>query len=144
MWNPFKKSPVDLTKSTASDYPRAVAVLVKHLNASRPVESETHAKYHMILSQLADLHLKNEQLADAKETFGELANFYTEKGFFAKAVAILKKMHRLDPDDPVVLERIAEFNRQVPKYMVNTQMAEDLVKRSESLRQEQIDDDQVS
>lgn len=132
MWNPFRK------KSTAEQLPdssfgKEIPSLTRELDNSRDEDSPTHSKYHVLLGQIADLHLRDDRPSHAKELYGELVEYYVDKGFMAKAVAILKKMHRIDPKDPDVLRRIADFNRKVPKYMVNTQMADELVEKSEEL-----------
>ncbi len=137
MWNPFrkKKDVSELIKD--GSFIDARAQLLDELDESRDLSSDTHSKFHVLLGQIADLCLKQDQPLEAKKYYAELVDHHVERGFYTKAVAILKKMHRLDPEDPEVLTRIADFNRRVPKYMVNTKMAEELVEKSKEIESNQ-------
>ena len=60
--------------------------------------------------KLADLLCRANLKEDALVLYDSLAKGYTERGFFAKGVAVYKQMQRIDPADPNVYLRLAELN----------------------------------
>src|SRR3712207_8094733 len=47
--------------------------------------------------KIGDLYAKKGSKQDAIETYGKVARFYHEQGFFLKAVAVYKQILKLDP-----------------------------------------------
>ena len=90
---------------------------------------------HLLLNQLADAYMQEGNTKQALKYFTELAASYEKAGFNNKAVAIYKKALSLNPNDPELLEIIAGFNQRVPKFMVNTQLAQDMKSKSAQLKQ---------
>ncbi len=92
-------------------------------------------KYPVLLGQIADLHLKLDDKLKAADRFVDLADFFDQQGFYKKAVATYKKVLKLEPGNPNVLDKIADFNRRVPKFMVNTQMAQEMIGKSKDIKE---------
>jgi len=66
-----------------------------------------------VLLKIGELQQKKGDQAGAAETFGRVADAYGEQGFFLKAVAVLKQMLKLAPDDLRVNERLAGLYQQL-------------------------------
>ncbi|HMB53438.1 MAG TPA: tetratricopeptide repeat protein, partial [Thermoanaerobaculia bacterium] len=65
------------------------------------------------LNRLGDLYARLERVDEAVKLFTQIAENYTEDGFFPKATAIYKKIIKLDPTRLEVYERLAElYHRQ--------------------------------
>jgi tetratricopeptide (TPR) repeat protein len=58
---------------------------------------------------IGDLFAKSGQKDKAVEEFHRIADFYEEKGLFSKAIAILKKANRLDPDNIKFAGKLADL-----------------------------------
>ena len=62
-----------------------------------------------ILNKAGDLCVRMGRPADAIEHFGRIAELYTSDGFFLKAIAIFKKINKIDPTRLDVYDRLAEL-----------------------------------
>jgi tetratricopeptide (TPR) repeat protein len=60
-----------------------------------------------IINRVGDLYGRVGQLQRAIELYEEIANHFTRDGFTTKAIAILKKIQRLDPQRLDIFERLA-------------------------------------
>lgn len=59
------------------------------------------------LNRLGDLYARLQRFDEAVELFGQIAEHYTEDGFFVKAIAIYKKIIKLDPTRLETYEKLA-------------------------------------
>jgi tetratricopeptide (TPR) repeat protein len=64
------------------------------------------------LNTLGDLYVRINKRQDAIECFQRVADYYREQGFTLKAIAVYKKISRLDPSLPVVAQRLAVLYEQ--------------------------------
>jgi len=63
----------------------------------------------MTLNRLGDLYVRVNKIEEAVKLFAQIADRYTDDGFFVKAIAIFKKIIKLDPTRLPVYERLAEL-----------------------------------
>ncbi|MEO8275267.1 MAG: tetratricopeptide repeat protein [Thermoanaerobaculia bacterium] len=61
------------------------------------------------LNRLGDLYARLDRIDEAVRLFSQIADRYTDDGFFVKAIAIYKKIIKLDPTRLAVYERLAEL-----------------------------------
>jgi tetratricopeptide (TPR) repeat protein len=61
------------------------------------------------LNSVGDLYVRLNQLDEAVEIFSRAAEHFADEGFFLKAIAILKKIIRLDPTRISIYERLADL-----------------------------------
>ena len=61
------------------------------------------------LNRVGDLYARIERFDEAVKLFSQIAEQYTRDGFFVKAIAIYKKIIKLDPTSLTVYERLAEL-----------------------------------
>ncbi|MGE0641315.1 MAG: tetratricopeptide repeat protein [Thermoanaerobaculia bacterium] len=61
------------------------------------------------LNRLGDLFARVDRIDEAVRLFSQIADRYTDDGFFVKAIAIFKKIIKLDPTRLAVYERLAEL-----------------------------------
>ncbi len=61
------------------------------------------------LNRLGDLYARVDRIDEAVKLFSQIADRYTDDGFFVKAIAIYKKIIKLDPTRLAVYERLAEL-----------------------------------
>lgn len=61
------------------------------------------------LNRLGDLFVRLNRIDEAVRLFTQIADRFTEDGFFVKAIAIYKKIIKLDPTRLAVYERLAEL-----------------------------------
>ncbi|RMH21518.1 MAG: tetratricopeptide repeat protein [Acidobacteria bacterium] len=61
------------------------------------------------LNRVGDLYARIGQFDEAVKLFTQIAEQYTEDGFFVKAIAIYKKIIKLDPTSLQVYEKLAEL-----------------------------------
>ncbi|MFQ5720864.1 MAG: tetratricopeptide repeat protein [Candidatus Aminicenantales bacterium] len=68
-----------------------------------------------IRSLIGDLYIKSGQIKRAIIEFAKLANIYEERGRASQALAIYKKMNRLNPEDIDIAKKLAElyFNQGI-------------------------------
>jgi tetratricopeptide (TPR) repeat protein len=69
------------------------------------------------LNTLGDLYVRVKQQQEAIECFQRVADHYREQGFTLKAIAVYKKISRLDPSLPVVAQRLAVLYEQQGHYV---------------------------
>jgi pilus assembly protein FimV len=62
-----------------------------------------------IINRVGDLYGRAGELQKAVELYEEIAGHFTRDGFTTKAIAILKKIQRLDPQRLDIFERLAEL-----------------------------------
>jgi pentatricopeptide repeat protein len=74
----------------------------RKLVAENPTDATT-------LNRLGDLYVRIDRNEEAVKLFTQIAERYTEDGFFVKAIAIFKKIIKLDPTRLPVYERLAEL-----------------------------------
>ena len=66
-----------------------------------------------MLNRVGDLYARQDKLDEAVALFQKIAEGYGREGFFVKAIAIYKKIIRLDPTQIDIYERLAElYHRQ--------------------------------
>ncbi len=63
--------------------------------------------------KIGDLYAKKGSKQEAIETYGKVARFYHEQGFFLKAVAVYKQILKIDPRLVDVILKLAELYRQL-------------------------------
>ena len=64
------------------------------------------------LNTLGDLYARTKKPKDAIECFQRVADHYREQGFTLKAIAVYKKISRLDPNLPAIAGRLAVLYEQ--------------------------------
>ncbi|MDO3376580.1 tetratricopeptide repeat protein [Geoalkalibacter halelectricus] len=60
--------------------------------------------------KLADLFVRAKMPKEAQEQYEGVARYYTENGFFLKAIAVYKQIQRIDPSRVEIYHRLAELN----------------------------------
>jgi hypothetical protein len=93
----------------ARQYPKAVSIL----RAQHQADQENV----WIRQQLADVLVMNGQRDEALEVLDGLVDTFVQGGFHQKAVAVVKKMQRLAPEDPANEERLTFIVRSQEKEM---------------------------
>lgn len=78
---------------------------------TRVVEEDPHDV--RVWLKIGDLHVKNGAKREATETYLRVAPFYSEQGFFLKAVAVYKQILKLNPRLVEVNLKLAELYRQL-------------------------------
>ncbi len=61
------------------------------------------------LNRVGDLYARIQRIDEAVDLFNQIAAQYTKEGFFVKAIAIYKKIIKLNPTHLEVYERLAEL-----------------------------------
>src|SRR5687768_10233698 len=61
------------------------------------------------LNRIGDLYARIQRIDEAVDFFTQIAEQYTAEGFFVKAIAIYKKILKLDPTRLEVYEQLAEL-----------------------------------
>jgi len=110
-----KKTPQQML--AAGNYKEALKALL--------AEEKSKRDDPLILHQIGDTYLKLDQPRKAKEYFIRVGDFYGERGFFNKSVAVFKKALNITPGDKAILEKLVAFNDKVPKFMLNDQFFRD-------------------
>ncbi len=70
---------------------------------------EENPKDIATLNRVGDLYVRMNRQADSIPFFTRIADFYSKDGFFLKAIAIYKKINKIDPARLEVYERLAEL-----------------------------------
>ncbi len=65
-----------------------------------------------ILNRIGDLLLRYRQVDEAISYYERIATHYGQNGFYPKAIAIYKKIHRLKPDETEILVRVGDLYLQ--------------------------------
>ena len=63
--------------------------------------------------KIGDLHVKKGSTAEAVETYSKVAEFYSEQGFYLKAVAVYKQILKIDENLVDINLRLAELYKQL-------------------------------
>jgi len=63
----------------------------------------------MTINRLGDLYVRVNKIEEAVRLFAQIADRYTDDGFFVKAIAIYKKIIKLDPTRLPIYEKLAEL-----------------------------------
>src|SRR6266581_978083 len=88
------------------------------INKSKVMEAalkivEEDAKDVRVWLKIGDLYAKYNDKQAATETYLKVADFYSEQGFYLKAVAVFKQILKLDPRLIDVNIKLAEVYRQL-------------------------------
>ncbi len=74
---------------------------------------DRHPSDTSTLNRVGDLHVRLNRMTQAVELFTQTAESFGRQGFFVKAIAIYKKIIRLDPSQITSYEALADlYNRQ--------------------------------
>jgi len=87
------------------------------------------------LNRLGDLYARIDRIDEAVRLFSQIADRYTDDGFFVKAIAIYKKIIKLDPTRLAVYERLAElYHKQglVPEARTQYQVLVDYYQKHDN------------
>ncbi len=134
-WNPFKrrkKSAIDLIN--AGQFQEALTLLQQRLKESEGQGKQPDDQLATLYKQIAETHEHLKQTQEAVSFYCKAADFYSDRGFYNKAVAVYKKALSIDPENPDLLDKIADYNRRVPKFMVNTYSAEEMKKKAREIK----------
>lgn len=117
LWSFFskKKSPQDLLVS--GDLSGALKGFKKELKAK-------NNKDPLLMLKIGSIYQQMEDPVRARMYFMAVGEYYGDKGFLNKAVAAYKKALDITPNDKSILDKLASYNNQVPKYMINTEILE--------------------
>ncbi len=63
--------------------------------------------------KIGDLYVKKGSTAEAVDTYSKVAEFYSEQGFYLKAVAVYKQFLKIDNDLVEINLRLAELYKQL-------------------------------
>ncbi len=74
---------------------------------------EADEKDVRIWLKIGDLYSKIGKKQEATETYERVANFYSEQGFYLKAVAVYKQILKIDPRLVEVNQKLAELYKQL-------------------------------
>ena len=77
-----------------------------------------HKKDPKILNSLGDTYVKMKKIKDALDVFSDVAAKYVKDGFYPNAIAIYRKMLRLNPSDVEVKFKLGEL------YVSNNMISE--------------------
>lgn len=134
-WNPFKrrqKSVSDLIN--AGQYRQAMNQLKDRLAERKKRQGPPDDQLAALYIQIADTHQSLKETRDAVTFYCMAADYFSDKGFYNKAVAVYKKALSIDPENPVLLDKVAEYNRRVPKFMVDTLSAQEMRKKAKEIK----------
>ncbi|MGE5413149.1 MAG: tetratricopeptide repeat protein [Syntrophomonadaceae bacterium] len=70
---------------------------------------EEHPKDIPTLNKVGDLYVRMNRPGDSIPYFERIADFYSKDGFFLKAIAIYKKINKIDPARLEVYDRLADL-----------------------------------
>lgn len=70
---------------------------------------EENPKDISTLNKVGDLYVRMNRPADSIPFFTRIADFYARDGFFLKAIAIYKKINKIDPSQLSIYERLADL-----------------------------------
>src|SRR6185295_20336012 len=70
---------------------------------------EENPKDISTLNKVGDLYVRINRPADSIPYFTRIADFYSKDGFFLKAIAIYKKINKIDPAQLDVYDKLAEL-----------------------------------
>lgn len=70
---------------------------------------EDHPKDISTLNKVGDLYVRMNRPGDSIPYFTRIADFYSKDGFFLKAIAIYKKINKIDPAQLEVYDKLADL-----------------------------------
>jgi tetratricopeptide (TPR) repeat protein len=109
-WQRKKKTPQELI--AAGDFKKAIKAFNEEIKKKKATDP-------ILLTQLANAHQQVGNTAEAKKLYVTVGTHYGDRGFFNKSVVAFKKALRITPEDKSILEKLAEYNDQVPKFMLD-------------------------
>ncbi len=62
--------------------------------------------------KLAELYSRDRRIDEALDAYEGVAKYYTENGFYLKAIAVYKQMQKVDPSRVSIFSRLAELNEK--------------------------------
>ena len=69
------------------------------------------------INKIGDLYARHGKAREAIVQFTKIAEFYTKDGFFLKAIAIYKKINKLDPSYMEAYQKLAVAFRKKPSLV---------------------------
>lgn len=128
LWNLFSKKKSAQEMLVSGDLAGALKAFKKQLKAK-------NNKDPLLMLKIGSIYQQLEQPVRARSYFMAVGEYYGEKGFLNKAVAAYKKALDITPNDKGILEKLASYNNQVPKYMINTDIL-DRIRQSQTGEQD--------
>jgi tetratricopeptide (TPR) repeat protein len=95
---------------------------VSAISAWRELLDETPHNDANVYNTIGDLCLKNKATPDAIDAYSKAARFYLQEGFHLKAVALYKKILKLDPNRAEVYTLLGDLN--VVRGLMNNAVAD--------------------
>ena len=95
---------------------------VSAISAWRELLDETPHNDANVYNTIGDLCLKNKATSDAIDAYSKAARFYLQEGFHLKAVALYKKILKLDPNRAEVYTLLGDLN--VVRGLMNNAVAD--------------------
>ncbi len=95
---------------------------VKAIKAWQELLDETPHNDANVYNTIGDLCLKNKATVDAIDAYGKAARFYLQEGFHLKAVALYKKILKLDPNRAEMYTLLGDLN--VVRGLMNNAVAD--------------------
>lgn len=100
--------------AAAGQFAKAVATWRELLDGS-PTDANVY-------NTIGDLCLKNKMTADAVEAYSKAARFFLQEGFHLKAIALYKKILKLNPDRADICTMLGDLN--VVRGLMNNAIAD--------------------
>jgi tetratricopeptide (TPR) repeat protein len=103
MW-PFRREPSGAAaeKLVARGKIEAAIKMYRRVLKANPGDSST-------LNRAGDLLARVDKYSEAIQLYRETAELFVEQGFYVKAIAVYKKIHRLDPGQLDIYRKLAEL-----------------------------------
>jgi tetratricopeptide (TPR) repeat protein len=95
---------------------------VSAISAWRELLDETPHNDANVYNTIGDLCLKNKATPDAIDAYGKAARFYLQEGFHLKAVALYKKILKLDPNRAEMYTLLGDLN--IVRGLMNNAVAD--------------------
>ena len=95
---------------------------VSAISAWRELLDETPHNDANVYNTIGDLCLKNKSTEDAIEAYSKAARFYLQEGFHLKAIALYKKILKLDPNRAEIFTLLGDLN--VVRGLMNNAVAD--------------------
>lgn len=132
LWNFFskKKSPQDMLIS--GDLEGALKGFKRQLKAK-------DNKDPLLMLKIGGIYQQKGDPVRARMYYMAVGEYYGDQGFLNKAVAAYKKALDITPNDRGILEKLASYNNQVPKYMINSDILQRIRSNTEKGTQEQVE-----
>lgn len=95
---------------------------LKAIKAWHELLDETPHNDANVYNTIGDLCLKNKATPDAIDAYGKAARFYLQEGFHLKAIALYKKILKLDPNRAEIYTLLGDLN--VVRGLMNNAVAD--------------------